>query len=147
MRYASDLSPLLIPVQRYEILSKSQLSGGWVVREAVVDTCAKIRNFKQITTSEQIYTYFTLLLIPVQRYEILSKSQLYRFRQNTNVVVDTCAKIRNFKQITTDVDRLLSRDVLLIPVQRYEILSKSQHERTPWTAPRRCWYLCKDTKF
>ena len=67
----------------------------------VVDTCAKIRNFKQITTTFRSIKRVDLLLIPVQRYEILSKSQL-KF-DTPNIFVQ-----------------------LLIPVQRYEILSKSQ---------------------
>ena len=65
----------------------------------VVDTCAKIRNFKQITTDGFGVYEDERLLIPVQRYEILSKSQqlngfLVRFH-----VVDTCAKIRNISMI------------------------------------------------
>ena len=94
--------------------------------EFVVDTCAKIRNFKQITTKLYVIKKERLLLIPVQRYEILSKSQLYPYTHTPILVVDTCAKIRNFKQITTAMARLELEKQLLIPVQRYEILSKSQ---------------------
>ena len=57
------------------------------------------------------------------------------------------AKIRNFKQITTSLVAVVKRDVVFITLQRYEILSKSQHQN--WTAPKAggCLSLCKDTKF
>ena len=82
------------------------------------------------------------------------------------------AKIRNFKQITTEVPYLLSSVEVFITLQRYEILSKSQPEQTttyPFigvyhSAKIRnfkqittvalveplvvwCLSLCKDTKF
>ncbi len=65
---------------------------------------AKIRNFKQITTIAPV----VLILI---------------------LVVYVYAKIRNFKQITTQQDMEVYDTLLCMSMQRYEILSKSQHYR------------------
>ena len=53
---------LLIPVQRYEILSKSQHE--WLKNRSwsVVDTCAKIRNISMINNKYVDFRSFLILL-------------------------------------------------------------------------------------
>ena len=57
------------------------------------------------------------------------------------------AKIRNFKQITTDLVLQNQEKEVFITLQRYEILSKSQRTGIPVFLPQWCLSLCKDTKF
>ena len=72
---------VFITLQRYEILSKSQRDFlGGVVSNGVYHS-AKIRNFKQITTAKKVINEFGKVFITLQRYEILSKSQLIRWSQ------------------------------------------------------------------
>ena len=118
---------LLLP-QRYEFSSKSQRYGSarrlWAgcccyrkgtnfqanhnsivsTRNlySVVVATAKVRIFKQITTEYAIrYSPSSLLLLP-QRYEFSSKSQRTCNRPLQKDVVVATAKVRIFKQITTD---------------------------------------------
>ena len=91
---------LLLP-QRYEFSSKSQRRGCSIVRYSVVVATAKVRIFKQITTSwYHLYPKGMLLLLP-QRYEFSSKSQRVRIFFVFRFVVVATAKVRIFKQITT----------------------------------------------
>ena len=119
-------SLLLIP-QRYEFLSKSQPEAVCQAVYCVVADTTKVRIFEQITTVQCFCTCCILLLLIPQRYEFLSKSQLWRARaslpfcccwyhKGTNfwanhnlfdhswlllaVVADT-TKVRIFEQITT----------------------------------------------
>ena len=122
------------------------------VNAYVVVATAKVRIFKQITTPAVFLACaYSLLLLP-QRYEFSSKSQrlgvgtsmsasccCYRkgtnFQANHNsdsrkpppkIVVVATAKVRIFKQITTQACRRLHKDELLLLPQRYEFSSKSQ---------------------
>ena len=138
---------MFITLQRYEILSKSQRLGHHQPNDVGVYHSAKIRNFKQITTMTRFLTKLVEVFITLQRYEILSKSQLLHTSSHGTNGVYHSAKIRNFKQITTN-DRVYEQDIMVfITLQRYEILSKSQP--LPWTmpTPKGCLSLCKDTKF
>ena len=67
-----------------------------------------------------------LLLIP-QRYEFSSKSQLKNITPDTWKVVADTTKVRIFKQITTDGNKMKLIPALLLIPQRYEFSSKSQH--------------------
>ena len=118
---ASPKKGVFITLQRYEILSKSQQHVGHGCGFHGVYHSAKIRNFKQITTSVQAHAQPAWVFITLQRYEILSKSQRVGEVQHVLCGVYHSAKIRNFKQITTAV--LLLRQVA------------------------GCLSLCKDTKF
>ncbi len=57
------------------------------------------------------------------------------------------AKIRNFKQITTEGATGTIQRAVFITLQRYEILSKSQLKEDANIGTERCLSLCKDTKF
>ena len=138
----------------------------------VVDT-TKVRIFKQITTKLAIDRVFQKLLLIPQRYEFSSKSQHARgrrlfkicccwyhkgtnFQANHNqhsrhslaikVVVDT-TKVRIFKQITTDVDKKIRPELLLLIPQRYEFSSKSQRFLIGMCAIYRCCWYHKGTNF
>ena len=118
---------------------------------SVVVATAKVRIFKQITTGDAYTVRHVLLLLLPQRYEFSSKSQqIVEMKERSGVVVAT-AKVRIFKQITTDECRayqlascccyrkgtnfqanhnvygytLVCDQLLLLP-QRYEFSSKSQ---------------------
>ena len=121
------VSQLLLLPQRYEFSSKSQQFLNPVAIVPVVVATAKVRIFKQITTSICSSVNIEKLLLLPQRYEFSSKSQLtlsdvlsifccccYRkgtnFQANHNykpllcfnlIVVVATAKVRIFKQITT----------------------------------------------
>ena len=138
----------------------------------VVDT-TKVRIFKQITTICRTCTCKSRLLLIPQRYEFSSKSQHARgrrlfkicccwyhkgtnFQANHNqhsrhslaikVVVDT-TKVRIFKQITTDVDKKIRPELLLLIPQRYEFSSKSQRFLIGMCAIYRCCWYHKGTNF
>ena len=125
---------------------------GMIVHPVVCDT-AKVRVFKQITTSSAVILCVSKLFAILQKYEFSSKSQHIwagmradggclryckstSFQANHNcanaerralqVVCDT-AKVRVFKQITTD-NIIIPRYALLFAIlQKYEFSSKSQH--------------------
>ena len=138
---------VFITLQRYEILSKSQLTKIHFSLYLGVYHSAKIRNFKQITTHYYLHYKTTLVFITLQRYEILSKSQLRWLRCASVKGVYHSAKIRNFKQITTKYNYYEKTIEVFITLQRYEILSKSQLFLLRLITILRCLSLCKDTKF
>ena len=116
---------LLLP-QRYEFSSKSQLFSRLSSSITVVVATAKVRIFKQITTHCGRSGCESRLLLLPQRYEFSSKSQLHsRGDVNFYVVVAT-AKVRIFKQITTERTGIAPSARLLLLPQRYEFSSKSQ---------------------
>ena len=116
---------LLLP-QRYEFSSKSQPTFLTLTSFFVVVATAKVRIFKQITTTgRKLQIKNELLLLP-QRYEFSSKSQLKCSMYLTSGVVVATAKVRIFKQITTGFLVLHQMMMLLLLPQRYEFSSKSQ---------------------
>ena len=138
-------------LQKYDFSSKSQLCDTKIRISCVVCDTAKVRFFKQITTSIRFlwwkvcclryckstifqanhnYMSYMFLLQKLfailQKYDFSSKSQ---HRNNTyetlDVVCDT-AKVRFFKQITT-FDCSVSWPVRLFAIlQKYDFSSKSQ---------------------
>ena len=117
----------------------------------VVAGTAKVRNLKQITTDARSMNSERLLLLVLQKYEISSKSQPLTYNNENIPVVAGTAKVRNLKQITTDMynccplncccwyckstksqaNHNVSLDMpsgmaLLLVLQKYEISSKSQ---------------------
>ena len=119
----------------------------------VVCDTAKVRFFKQITTLLSMRVLAVLLFVILQKYDFSSKSQhksylIFRlmsclwyckstiFQANHNrslvtlqrarVVCDT-AKVRFFKQITTNTSENLMAGLLFVILQKYDFSSKSQH--------------------
>ena len=71
--------------------------------DPVVVATAKVRIFKQITTSDKYVSKHSELLLLPQRYEFSSKSQPINLEIAGNRVVVATAKVRIFKQITTHI--------------------------------------------
>ena len=69
------------------------------------------------------------LFVILQKYDFSSKSQLELFLLVTLIVVCDTAKVRFFKQITTNIKRLMLKHVLFVILQKYDFSSKSQHGR------------------
>ena len=97
-------------------------------------------------TYYQHFVRFLLLLLP-QRYEFSSKSQhTAAVSRGLSVVVAT-AKVRIFKQITTQTSCMLYPNSLLLLPQRYEFSSKSQPVRRRTGPLSRCCCYRKGTNF
>ena len=164
---------LFVILQKYDFSSKSQLgmkyqefmdgclwyckstifqanhNNNWTFspRARVVCDTAKVRFFKQITTGLRIYYSYSLLFVILQKYDFSSKSQ----RSSTvltfmRVVCDT-AKVRFFKQITTDYDTPIKLDGLFVILQKYDFSSKSQRNTPLSLPPLSCLWYCKSTIF
>ena len=139
----------------------------------VVCDTAKVRFFKQITTSSVAIISVTKLFAILQKYDFSSKSQpnaknmlsvlrclryckstIFQANHNeyqkinaeTRVVCDT-AKVRFFKQITTfHCARLSTRELFAI-LQKYDFSSKSQHSLEVLSLSGSCLRYCKSTIF
>ena len=96
-----------------------------VCPKAVCDT-AKVRFFKQITTSIAKYWKQKRLFVILQKYDFSSKSQLTRIDKLKSAAVCDTAKVRFFKQITTAPTANTSQNMLFVILQKYDFSSKSQ---------------------
>ena len=94
--------------------------------DVVCDT-AKVRFFKQITTYPHLDLSQKKLFAILQKYDFSSKSQLtHNNKVDWQVVCDT-AKVRFFKQITTNNQVFITIITLFAILQKYDFSSKSQH--------------------
>ena len=113
----------------------------------VVCDTAKVRFFKQITTVILRIILVVLLFAILQKYDFSSKSQLARYgRAYIRVVCDT-AKVRFFKQITTQKNGKRNTAPLFAILQKYDFSSKSQPYSWPYNRRWRCLRYCKSTIF
>ena len=139
----------------------------------VVCDTAKVRFFKQITTADPQRTWRVKLFAILQKYDFSSKSQLLRansfsawrclryckstiFQANHNgghtwkrtapVVCDT-AKVRFFKQITTEWRQVHRHGQLFAILQKYDFSSKSQLPALIAAGASSCLRYCKSTIF
>ena len=98
-----------------------------MVRYALVvcDT-AKVRFFKQITTGEQPLNLLDWLFVILQKYDFSSKSQRIEMKTAKGKVVCDTAKVRFFKQITTEPEVKAVAFQLFVILQKYDFSSKSQ---------------------
>ena len=160
-------------LQKYDFSSKSQLSN--IINSYLFVVCdtAKVRFFKQITTLDCLTINPNGLFAILQKYDFSSKSQLVRkprrvsqrclryckstiFQANHNklnslvrdgkVVCDT-AKVRFFKQITTQQAPLRQHQALFAILQKYDFSSKSQHGNRRAGRVVCCLRYCKSTIF
>ena len=166
------LTLLLLP-QRYEFSSKSQHEKG--IEYPALRCCCyrKGTNFQANHNDFWHIRLIQMLLLLPQRYEFSSKSQLdspleesslgcccYRkgtnFQANhnavllvlpLNVVVVATAKVRIFKQITTNLDCIIHTNKLLLLPQRYEFSSKSQRNMELHATVKCCCCYRKGTNF
>ena len=114
---------------------------------SVVCDTAKVRFFKQITT----LTTMIVLKFGCLRY---CKSTIFQANHNATqraelllpVVCDT-AKVRFFKQITTQYLNMCIYLMLFAILQKYDFSSKSQHMTYAPTGSFSCLRYCKSTIF
>ena len=138
----------------------------------VCDT-AKVRLFKQITTTPLEGCFGVGMFVILQKYDFSSKSQQFfkqacflgrclwyckstTFQANHNssnclklLLRDVCdtAKVRLFKQITTMI-RTNQRNVMMFVIlQKYDFSSKSQLAVLSADSLTRCLWYCKSTTF
>ena len=113
----------------------------------VVCDTAKVRFFKQITTSRPTSEQPCKLFAILQKYDFSSKSQQVRPILNVyNVVCDT-AKVRFFKQITTNLGVFLVNEELFAILQKYDFSSKSQPIRQHLWYHRRLFAILQKYDF
>ena len=119
----------------------------WVAIFEVVCDTAKVRFFKQITTA-LLSAYIMMVLFAIlQKYDFSSKSQLdCHCSLFCRVVCDT-AKVRFFKQITTDMSEDGMPRVLFAILQKYDFSSKSQPFAQFVLDYDGCLRYCKSTIF
>ena len=134
-------------LQKYDFSSKSQLM--YIVisfLSAVCDT-AKVRFFKQITTTIKIKLSFICCLW-------YCKSTIFQANHNKKdiqnfikrAVCDT-AKVRFFKQITTTINKWTGEPLLFVILQKYDFSSKSQLLCNMIVKGLSCLWYCKSTIF
>ena len=164
---------MFVILQKYDFSSKSQhiLSYGIYMTD-VCDT-AKVRFFKQITTTLLPKSSLCAMFVILQKYDFSSKSQLTSFgvgltlrclwyckstifqanhndpfvvKQGRGDVCDT-AKVRFFKQITTLLLMLNLQVVMFVILQKYDFSSKSQQVDDIEDKFFWCLWYCKSTIF
>ena len=160
-------------LQKYDFSSKSQPEARERGQLKVVCDTAKVRFFKQITTI-MVYDLTNWMLFAIlQKYDFSSKSQpsVYNgnvnlcclryckstiFQANHNLLINFCqlrcvvcdtAKVRFFKQITTEAAVSPVEDELFAILQKYEFSSKSQLSSDRRLLPICCLRYCKSTIF
>ena len=83
----------------------------------------------------------------LQKYDFSSKSQLLVLSVLLMSVVCDTAKVRFFKQITTELQTLVLLVVLFAILQKYDVSSKSQRRVGLAQSPASCLRYCKSTIF
>ena len=148
-----NLSRMFVILQKYDFSSKSQqllrsLEGRarclWYCKSTIFqanhnprlskmllsfDVCdtAKVRFFKQITTVS-IRLHLTLMMFVIlQKYDFSSKSQPVGDVNAKFFDVCDTAKVRFFKQITTECITYPRLYQMFVILQKYDFSSKSQH--------------------
>ena len=116
------------------------------VHPDVCDT-AKVRFFKQITTRITSLSLFGMMFVILQKYDFSSKSQPEEVNKSRKCDVCDTAKVRFFKQITTQrpIDRVML--LMFVILQKYDFSSKSQPRPTPLFEQTWCLWYCKSTIF
>ena len=113
----------------------------------VVCDTAKVRFFKQITTSAYSNNSIGLLFAILQKYDFSSKSQLTLVDLTAISVVCDTAKVRFFKQITTLFKTIDKLTQLFAILQKYDFSSKSQQTLVMLNQQVSCLRYCKSTIF
>ncbi len=115
-------------------------------RTVVCDT-AKVRFFKQITTIFNEITNDPALFAILQKYDFSSKSQQTKQKSKAQGVVCDTAKVRFFKQITTNGGAYGVQPALFAILQKYDFSSKSQPRFGLSERKLCCLRYCKSTIF
>ena len=90
-----------------------------------------------------VFKLFAIL----QKYDFSSKSQLANISIIVHYVVCDTAKVRFFKQITTEEYSFYGSNVLFAILQKYDFSSKSQREGGQPLFLDGCLRYCKSTIF
>ena len=134
-------------LQKYEFSSKSQPYNKWTGEPMCCLRYCKSTSFQaNHNTSNMLLLYYKLFAI-LQKYEFSSKSQLVWLRLDIGLVVCDTAKVRVFKQITTQLFNDLLAGGLFAILQKYEFSSKSQPKFVYRAICTRCLRYCKSTSF
>ena len=134
-------------LQKYDFSSKSQRQPVEFTLHTVVCDTAKVRFFKQITTNKDNSPVLLGLFAILQKYDFSSKSQLQRSPDNVETVVCDTAKVRFFKQITTQYSSNIAFTTLFAILQKYDFSSKSQLIAIARYTRCGCLRYCKSTIF
>ena len=70
-----------------------------------------------------------MLFVILQKYDFSSKSQLFQLENHQKAAVCDTAKVRFFKQITTQIFSFFIVSGLFVILQKYDFSSKSQHNQ------------------
>ena len=160
-------------LQKYDFSSKSQLRTSQIQVHHVVCDTAKVRFFKQITTHVFFLFHLYLLFAILQKYDFSSKSQpasaysapmtsclryckstIFQANHNSCTILINCAmvvcdtaKVRFFKQITTEIENEVYEFLLFAILQKYDFSSKSQLLEQNILSGNSCLRYCKSTIF
>ena len=113
---------------------------------AVCDT-AKVRFFKQITTLTTSAHCFNCCLWYCKSTIFQANHNQISIDNHNRIAVCDTAKVRFFKQITTDVTQTSGTTKLFVILQKYDFSSKSQRLFYYWEWPKGCLWYCKSTIF
>ena len=113
----------------------------------VVCNTAKVRFFKQITTLQGLQTHFSRCLQYSKSTIFQANHNLFFGRTPPSKVVCNTAKVRFFKQITTQLHHGLFGIVLFAIQQKYDFSSKSQLALNYHIAVLGCLQYSKSTIF
>ena len=134
-------------LQKYDFSSKSQLSLRGVYEFFCCLRYCKSTIF-QANHNPMLPRHVQGRLFAIlQKYDFSSKSQ--RGGKDSGVLLVVCdtAKVRFFKQITTNEEDMLRLIKLFAILQKYDFSSKSQPNHYEYTASYSCLRYCKSTIF
>ena len=164
---------LFVILQKYDFSSKSQLSGVglnkkkgclWYCKStifqanhnefraisnptrAVCDT-AKVRFFKQITTASLNTLLISCCLWYCKSTIFQANHNIFQTQECRNTAVCDTAKVRFFKQITTQQAMQMFNPELFVILQKYDFSSKSQLPSYSFWQESGCLWYCKSTIF
>ena len=147
IKHIWQFKPMFVILQKYDFSSKSQQQAGY--NPYLYDVCdtAKVRFFKQITTERKYALNTNQMFVILQKYDFSSKSQ--HIKKIILWWIDVCdtAKVRFFKQITTNFIKRLRFHLMFVILQKYDFSSKSQLIFTCPILTTRCLWYCKSTIF
>ena len=114
---------------------------------AVVCDTAKVRFFKQITTTITCWYYISCCLRYCKSTIFQANHNSWQDKGRARCVVCDTAKVRFFKQITTRSIEAPESGVLFAILQKYDFSSKSQRPIWATANPFCCLRYCKSTIF
>ena len=138
---------LFVILQKYDFSSKSQPQCCHHVQENSCLWYCKSTIFQANHNCGRRCHCRILLFVILQKYDFSSKSQLMLRWLPTYMAVCDTAKVRFFKQITTEyVSGNLGLPLFVI-LQKYDFSSKSQHNLIVFIDNTSCLWYCKSTIF